>query len=120
MCVLRALPARGAAVVHRAYRIYMDVDDMYGTWSINKLKVKVYYRSMAKPANFSPQDQQAAFFKFVFHAMAIQLRDRLERKPNATWGDCVKGVEEIMEIKHPRRFRCLEAFIAYTFKIRTE
>ena len=69
-----------------------------------------FYHNAAIPDNFSPVDQQVQFFDFVSPTMAIQLRDKLDKRADATWKQCVEEVEALMEIKYSRVWRCLEAF----------
>ena len=47
---------------------------------------------------------------FVSPTLAIQPRQRLEKKPQATWQMCLDEVADIMEIRRPIVWRQLEAF----------
>ena len=88
----------------------MDLDDTYGQFFTNRDKVLAFYQNAAIPENFSPKDQQIQFFDFVSPALAIQLRDRLEKRQDATWEQCVEEVGALMEIRYPKFWRRLEAF----------
>ena len=67
----------------------MDLDDDFGKFFGNIDRVEAYYRYMAVPENFSPKSQQTQFMDFVSPTLAIQLRQRLEKKPQATWQMCL-------------------------------
>ena len=86
----------------------MDVDDKYGAYFDNVPKMKAYYRDVAIPDGFTPESQQQQFMGFLSPMLTIQLKQRIET--NATWSDCLNELDKIMEIRHPKIWRRLEAF----------
>ena len=69
----------------------MDLEDTYRHFFTNREKVLAFYRNAAIPDNFSAKDQQVHFFNFMSPTLAIQLTDRLERRQDATWEQCVEA-----------------------------
>ena len=88
----------------------MDLDDDFGKFFGNIDKIEAYYRNAAVPEDFSPKSQQTQFMDFVSPTLAIQLKQRLEKKPQATWKICLDEVADIMEVRHPKVWRQLEVF----------
>ena len=88
----------------------MDIDDNFGKFFENIPKMEAYYRDAAVPEGFTPESQQQQFMGFVSPTLGVQLKQRLEKIPNATWTDCLEEVKKIMEIRHPEVWRRLEAF----------
>ena len=86
----------------------MDVDDKYNVYFDNVPKMKAYYRDAAIPDGFAPESQQQQFMGFLSPTLTIQLKQRIET--DATWSDCHDELDKIMEIRHPKIWRRLEAF----------
>ena len=86
----------------------MDVDDKYGAYFDNVPKMKAYYRDAAIPDGFTPESQQQQFMGFLSPTLTIQLKQRIET--DATCSDCLDELDKIMEIRHPKIWRRLEAF----------
>ena len=62
----------------------MDIDDDYGSFFDNIPKMEALYRDAAVPEGFTPESQQQQFMRFVSPTLAVQLKQRLEKIPNAT------------------------------------
>ena len=88
----------------------MDIDDDYGKFFENIPKMEAFYRDAAILEGFTAESQQQQFMGFVSPTLAVQLKQRLEKIPNATWTTCLEEVKKIMEIRHPEVWRRLEAF----------
>ena len=72
----------------------MDIDDNFGKFHENIPKMEAYYRDAAVPEGYTPESQQQQFMGFVFPTLGVQLRQRLEKVPNAMWYDCLEEVKK--------------------------
>ena len=81
------------------------------TWDEEKKKLIHFYSQAYKPVPHPPAEQQGIFLSFLDSTLTEELNVKFIDNPDADWKQCIKFVDEKMQVQHPiigRRLKVME------------
>ena len=88
----------------------LGADCTYAEYVHNKRLLKSLMRNAIIPEGYKPEDFQACFFDYLSPAMITLMGQKIAKELESGWEKCIKFLGIIMDRKHPKWGRRIQAF----------